>query len=99
MDDTPAKSVAFAISGRITRAELPALCDRACRLAQEAGADTVYCDVSGAACDAVTVDTLARLQLATRRNGCRIQLRGACPDLLALLDFMGLADALGTGRN
>ncbi len=94
MSGTPVRSVAFAIRGRVTRADLPALCDRACRLVDVAGADTVLCDVRDAECDAVTVDALARLQLATRRSGCRMQLRGACPDLLALLDFMGLRDVL-----
>lgn len=87
-------SVVFAISGRVTRADLPALCDRACRLVRESGAECVQCDVTDAECDAVTVDALARLQLAARRNGCRMRLRGACPDLLALLDFMGLGDVL-----
>jgi ABC-type transporter Mla MlaB component len=94
MGATPARSVAFAISGRVTRADLPALSERALRLVEEAGADTVQCDVSEAECDAVTVDALARLQLATRRSGCRMELRGACPDLLALMDFMGLEDVL-----
>lgn len=87
-------SVAFAISGRVTRADLPALCNRACALLRESGADSVHCDVRGAACDAVTVDALARLQLAVRRNGCRMGLSGACPDLLALLEFMGLGEVL-----
>jgi ABC-type transporter Mla MlaB component len=90
----PAKSVAFAIRGRVTRADLPGLCDRAFRLLEEAEADTVHCDVTDAECDAVTVDALARLELATRRGGCRMHLRGACPDLLALLDLMGLGDVL-----
>jgi ABC-type transporter Mla MlaB component len=94
MSAEPAKSVAFAISGRITREGLPALFDRACRLVQEGGVETVHCDVHDAECDAVTVDALARLQLATRRNGCRMELRGACPDLLALLEFMGLGAVL-----
>jgi ABC-type transporter Mla MlaB component len=94
MGATPSRSVAFAISGRVTREDLPALSDRAVRLMEEAGAGVVSCDISGAECDAVTVDALARLQLATRRRGCRMELRGACPNLLALLDFMGLAGIL-----
>jgi ABC-type transporter Mla MlaB component len=94
MSAQPAKSVAFAISGRITREDVPALCDRACTLVRESGADTVECDVRGAGCDAVTVDALARLQLTARRSGFRMELRGACPTLVALLDFMGLSEVL-----
>ena len=36
------------------------------------------------------VDQLARLQLSAHRLGCTIELRDACPDLLALLDLVGL---------
>ena len=36
------------------------------------------------------VDQLARLQLAARRLGCAIELRGACPELLDLLELVGL---------
>jgi hypothetical protein len=38
------------------------------------------------------VDELARLQLAARRMGCRIELRGPGADLLALLDLVGLRE-------
>jgi hypothetical protein len=42
----------------------------------------------------VTVDALARLQLAARRRGCQIRLRYASAELLDLVAFMGLADVL-----
>jgi ABC-type transporter Mla MlaB component len=85
-------TVAFAISGPITRADLPALCDRVRTVLQESGAALAICDVHGVECDAVTVDALARLQLAAKRTGCRVQLRGACPELVRLVEFMGLTD-------
>ena len=44
--------------------------------------------------DAVTVDALARLQLAARRHGCTVRLRHASQDLVELLTFMGLRDVL-----
>jgi hypothetical protein len=50
--------------------------------------------VSGAKPDAVTVNALARLQLAARRQGCQICLRDASDELLQLIAFMGLADVL-----
>jgi ABC-type transporter Mla MlaB component len=52
------------------------------------------CDVAGVAADAVTVDALARLQLAARRHACRIRLRGASAALSDLVAFMGLQDVL-----
>jgi ABC-type transporter Mla MlaB component len=92
-------TVAFAIRGPIARADLPGLCDRVCALLTENRADFALCDVCDIEPDAVTVDALLRLQLAARRNGCRVQLRGASPGLCELVQFMGLADVLCTSRS
>jgi ABC-type transporter Mla MlaB component len=88
------QTVVFAIGGPIAREELPGLCDRVCELLTTARAGVAFCDVSGVDPDAVTVDALARLQLAARRNGCQVRLRNASDDLLALVAFMGLGDVL-----
>ena len=56
----------------------------------------VICDVGGLEADAVSVDALARLQLAAGRRGCRVLLRHASRELLALVTFMGLRDVLRT---
>ena len=87
-------SVAFAISGPINRTDLPGLCDRVCSLLNRSGAGVALCDVTGVGCDAVTVEALARLQLAARRHGCQVRLRHASDELLELVDFMGLTDVL-----
>ena len=84
----------FAIWGPIARDDLPGLCDRVCTLLSENGSGDVRCDVAGVDADAVTVDALARLQLAARRQGCRIHLANASDDLLDLVAFMGLRDVL-----
>jgi ABC-type transporter Mla MlaB component len=84
----------FAIWGPIARDDLPGLCDRVCALLTATGGGDVRCDVAGVDADAVTVDALARLQLAARRQGCRIHLRNASDDLLELVAFMGLCDVL-----
>jgi hypothetical protein len=55
---------------------------------------TFTIDVRDVEPDAVTVDALARLQLAARRLSCRLRLRNASPELLELVAFMGLADVL-----
>jgi ABC-type transporter Mla MlaB component len=86
--------VVFAIRGPIERADLPGLCDRVCALLQTSGAEIAFCEVDGVVPDAVTADALARLQLAARRRGCQVRLRGAPSELLDLLAFMGLRDVL-----
>jgi hypothetical protein len=94
---TPASNtVAFTIRGPITRADLPGLCDRVCALLSDASADIVVCDADGVEPDAVTVDALARLQLAAVRNARKVQIRAASPALCELIRFMGLEDVICT---
>ena len=89
------RTLSFAIEGPITRGDLPGLCDRVCKLLAGNDAEVVICNVSGVQVDAVTVDALARLQLAARRHRCRIRLCGSTsPELLALVELMGLTDVL-----
>jgi ABC-type transporter Mla MlaB component len=92
MSATAPEPLAFAIRGPIERADLPGLCDRICALLQGSEARVVLCDVRGVEPDAVTVDALARLQLAARRHGCRVRLGYASDELRELVDFMGLTD-------
>jgi len=87
-------TVAFAVEGPIRRADLPGLCDRVCSVLAQSGAGVALCDVRGVAADAVTVDALARLQLAARRHGCLVRLRNASPELRELVEFLGLRDVL-----
>jgi len=82
------------IHGPIARSDLPDLCERVGSRLAESRADVAICDVSGVEVDAVTVEALARLQLAARRHGCRIRLCNASTELLALVGFMGLTDVL-----
>jgi ABC-type transporter Mla MlaB component len=90
----PPQAVDFAIRGPITRADMPGLCDRVCALLSESGSGTVLCDVQSVEPDAVTVDALARLQLAARRRQCQVRLRNASDELVELVAFMGLSDVL-----
>ena len=87
-------AIAFAIGGPLTRRDLPGLCDRVCTLLERSGAAVAFCDVRTVRADAVTVDALARLQLAARGHGCRVRLLHASDDLLDLVAFMGLRDVL-----
>ena len=88
------ETVAFAIGGPIARADLPGLCERVCVLLESSGARVVLCDVTGVRPSAVTVDALARLQLAAQRHGCQVRLRHASDELVGLIRFMGLRDVL-----
>jgi ABC-type transporter Mla MlaB component len=89
------QALSFAIRGPIARGDLPGLCDRVCALLEQNNADVFFCDVRGVEPDAVTVDALARLQLAASRHGCRVRLRHASVQLRELVAFMGLSDVLG----
>lgn len=88
------RTVSFAIRGPISRADLPGLCNRVRAVLAADEIDVALCDVSGVEPDAVTVDGLARLQLAARRHGCQVRLLAASTDLLELLAFLGLRDVL-----
>ena len=94
MSTAARQTIAFAIHGPIARADLPGLCDRVCALFNAGAPCVAFADVQSVPADAVTVDALARLQLAARRHGCQVRLRGASPELRELLAFMGLADVL-----
>jgi ABC-type transporter Mla MlaB component len=87
----------FSIHGPIARSDLPGLCDRVCALFAASSAEIARCDVRGVEPDAVTVDALARLQLAARRHRCSVRLVNASHELLDLVAFMGLADVLPSG--
>ena len=43
------------------------------------------------------VDWLARLQLVAGRLGCSIRIRGACRELVGLLELAGLAEVVRPG--
>ncbi len=94
MGHVPA-TIAFAVTGPITRDDLPGLCARVCSLLDDnRGTEVAYCDVRDVGVTAATVDALARLQLAAKHYGCRIRLRHASDELLRLVAFMGLEDVL-----
>ena len=88
------QTIAFAIWGPIVRDDLPGLTERVCGLLRGSGASLALCDVTGVEPDAVTVDALARLQLAAGRLGCTVQLRNTSPGLRDLVALMGLEDVL-----
>ena len=69
-----AHTFTFAVRGPIARDDLPGLCRRVGALFAAHGPGVAHCDVATVEADAVTVDALARLQLAARRSGCQVRL-------------------------
>ncbi|MFC8075349.1 STAS domain-containing protein [Streptomyces sp. NPDC057307] len=87
------KTILLALRGPITAADVPQLCDQLAARLRDSDATDAVCDVGALGRPTVaTVNALARLQLVARRRGCRIRLRGAGPELLLLLDLVGLTD-------
>jgi hypothetical protein len=89
-----AGTLLFEVRGPIAREDLPGLSERVCALFAEHEPTVAFCDVATVAPDAVTLEALARLQLAARRRGCQVRLRHASAALLDLVAFAGLADVL-----
>jgi ABC-type transporter Mla MlaB component len=90
----PLRVAAFVIEAPMARADLPGLYGRVCALLESSETEILLLDVHGVVADAVTVDALARLQLAARRHGCQVRMRRASRELRELLAFMGLRDVL-----
>jgi anti-anti-sigma regulatory factor len=58
------------------------------------GMHALVCDLSGVQPSAATIDALARLAVALRRQGSRLRLRHASPEVIELIEFMGLEEVL-----
>jgi STAS domain len=83
------------LRGPTARDDIPTLCERVQVLMEGCDADPVPCDVGGLDHpDALTIDALARLQLAALRMGRRLGFRDACGELRDLVEFVGLGDTL-----
>jgi len=98
MAGLPPRTLAFTVEGPITREDLAGLCDRVCRLLAEHRPERAVCDCSTVPADAVTVEALSRLQLGAQRYGCRVELANASPELVDLVEFMGLTEVFAAAR-
>jgi hypothetical protein len=94
MSGSAQRSANLAIRAPLRREDLPGLFERTCELLAEKAPEVLLVEVAELAPDAVAVDALARLALAGRRSGCSVLLRGASPQLLLLVELIGLAVAL-----
>jgi ABC-type transporter Mla MlaB component len=90
------QTVVFAIEGPIALTDSARLCEEIGALLESTGAEVALCEVTDVRPDGVSVDALARLQLAARRRGCETRLRNASSELLELLTFIGLGNVLRT---
>jgi hypothetical protein len=94
MDSRSSPTITFALSGSLARSDLPGLRARVCALLEGSGAESALCEVGELEADAVAVEALASLRLAAARHGLRLRLRGASPELVELVGFMGLRELL-----
>ncbi|WP_031083634.1 STAS domain-containing protein [Streptomyces sp. NRRL WC-3549] len=90
--------ITFVVTGRVTRADVPALCAELEALLTRSPAAVVDCDVHGVpGADLTLVEAVARLALVARRAGARLRLRHAPGELRSLLGLVGLAEVVGPG--
>jgi anti-anti-sigma regulatory factor len=83
------------VRGVFDRAAATRLGDEIGDLLRATGASLVICDLGGVTdANAAAVDAVCRARLAARRLGCRLRLRHASPELVELLDLMGLCDVV-----
>jgi ABC-type transporter Mla MlaB component len=92
--DAPRQTITFSVHGPIARGDLDGLCARVRDLLGSEKPSIAFCDVGSVDPDAVTVEALARLQLAAQRFGCLVRLVHASKELADLVGFMGLRDVL-----
>ena len=93
------RTISFSAWGPILRGDISGLSARVCKLLEEKRPDVALCEVCNVPLpDAVTVEALARLQLAAQHYGCRITLRNASSELIDLVTFMGLRDVVALLR-
>lgn len=88
------RTLVLEVYGPLARSDLPGLYARTCKLLDEHEVDLIQCGVGGLAPDAVAVEALARLQLAARGRGAEVRLCEASPQLLEVVEFMGLSETL-----
>src|ERR1700683_3159027 len=94
MAASPPRTVTLTLRGQLQRPDLCGLLASAHALLDGGGVEVLCCEVSRLGTDAVAVDALARLALMARGRGCRVQVRGACAELQALIELIGLAEVL-----
>ena len=92
MADAAARTLTFALRGRLGREELPALSDAVGgRLAACCPARVVL-DLEGLRADAVALEGLALIALRARRAGCAISVRGCSPELREMIELAGFGE-------
>jgi ABC-type transporter Mla MlaB component len=95
----PGSTTVFTIRGPLGRPDLPGLCGRLRTLLERSRAHVALCDVDHLVePDLVTIDALARLQLAARRMGCGVRLRDAPEELHGLIAFVGLDGVISSAE-
>jgi hypothetical protein len=91
VDTSEPGTIRVSFNGPIDRAALPALYGSVWPALVQSRAKLVLCDLTHAWPDAVTVEVLARIRLATKRHAAGLRLENGSSDLRDLIAFMGLS--------
>ncbi|WP_338672396.1 STAS domain-containing protein [Streptomyces sp. SCSIO 30461] len=94
--DSSAQPLVLELTGRIIPSDVPLLCARlrAAFVTPAGPGEVVVCDAARlTVADLTAIDAIARLRLTARRLGRGFRLRNAGPELLGLLELVGLGEA------
>jgi ABC-type transporter Mla MlaB component len=87
-------TIVLRMSGRLERVHIAHICERS-QIELATDIALVVCDVREVVDpDAVTIDALARLVLAARRLGHRVEIRDSSNRLEGLLQLVGLSNVM-----
>lgn len=87
---------AIRLGGSIGRADVDAVCARACRSLVGGPPGALVCDVGAVEAPALPlIDVLARLALTVHRAGRTLRLERASPEIVELVALCGLVEVVG----
>ncbi|MFP3988349.1 hypothetical protein U9R90_12720 [Streptomyces sp. E11-3] len=93
---TATEPIVVALGPRVTRDEVPRLCEQARVALEHSGATELICDAAATVEPTLAVvDALARLRITTRTAGARMRIRDPSTRLCELLLLVGLVEVLG----
>jgi anti-anti-sigma factor len=89
------QTLVVSIGGRLDPSDAARVAALIDDLLRDQPAKTVICDVGGLVDpDAAAIDAICRIRVRVRRRGGRLRLRHPSPELVDLIDLVGLCDVL-----
>jgi len=98
MDSPRARVATLVVHGPLASYDSLPLCERASALLRPSRHGFCYCLLVDLDCDLASVDALARLALAAKRNDCEMCFLGASSMLCQLMNALGLSQLMRNNR-